>query len=145
MDCDWPDGAKRRRRDGWVHEQVDGVDGVDINLESPRPGSIVGETHRRRFQALTRFLTKRRDCASTASDIAQSAFVVLAENEHKGEIRDPERYVFCVALNLASTHGKETGAGANCSADRNRRAISFRYCRGDIPYWNGPGAIGWKI
>jgi len=33
------------------------------------------------------------------------------------------------------------GAGGNRSPDRNRRAISFRYCGDDIRYRNRPGAI----
>ena len=33
------------------------------------------------------------------------------------------------------------GAGGNCSSDRNRRALSFRYCGDDIKYQNRPGTI----
>lgn len=33
------------------------------------------------------------------------------------------------------------GAGGNCSLDRMRRGISFRYCGDDIRYHNRPGAI----
>ncbi len=33
------------------------------------------------------------------------------------------------------------GAGGNRTADRNRRAISFRYCGDDIRYFEKPGAI----
>ncbi|MGB6230169.1 MAG: phytanoyl-CoA dioxygenase family protein [Litorimonas sp.] len=33
------------------------------------------------------------------------------------------------------------GSGGNCSTDRDRRALSFRYCGDDIRYFDKPGAI----
>ncbi|WP_165793729.1 RNA polymerase sigma factor [Hyphococcus luteus] len=63
--------------------------------------------YRAHAPGLARQLAARLGCEATALDIVQSAFLKLAEHENPEEIREPERYLFRIALNLASSHASD--------------------------------------
>lgn len=66
--------------------------------------SDVTQVYSEHGEELQRYLTRRVDCAQTAADLTQEAFVRLMKAQPSERLENPRAYLFRIASNLVADH-----------------------------------------
>lgn len=79
----------------------------DCRDSNPRSDCMLEAAYRDHFSSLLRFLKSHRYDDATAHDLAQTAFLRLAQYKKRGDIRDVESFLFRTVLNLSKNYNRE--------------------------------------